>query len=256
MTDKPEPPDLTHPPPGEAVLPLPRSLTPADWLRRALIWGGLLALVIALIFWLDVPLMRLRLQYFPLPEKGLPPALKPWNQLLYGFRDFGQWLPAIVTIAIVWRIDRRRWFIIAALLLAEILTNSGHNALKYSLSRTRPRNFVTETQLLTIGSARETWVGWAPGLRDENFRSFPSGHSSAAFALAGVLAWFYPRLRVVFWPLAVGCAFSRIYDIVHWPGDALAGAMIGYLSAYVALRPYIWALPVIYRRRVRARRRA
>ena len=57
--------------------------------------------------------------------------------------------------------------------------------------------------------------------------SFPSGHSTVAFACATVLALSVPRLR---WPLvalAALIAFSRVYVGVHYPFDVLAGAALG-----------------------------
>src|SRR5690606_132206 len=84
--------------------------------------------------------------------------------------------------------------------------------------------------------------------------AFPSGHSGAAFAFAAVLAWFYPHLRWLFWALAFGCAVSRYLDTVHWPSDCMAGAMLGFLAGWIALRPYLWGLPVRFLRRCRKSR--
>ena len=59
--------------------------------------------------------------------------------------------------------------------------------------------------------------------------SFPSGHSTVAFACATVLALAVPRLR---WPLvalAALIAVSRVYVGVHYPLDVLAGAALGVL---------------------------
>ena len=56
MPGKPE--DLTPPSAGEAVLPLPREISPGRWALRGLIWAALLALLGLLIFWLDVPRRR------------------------------------------------------------------------------------------------------------------------------------------------------------------------------------------------------
>jgi undecaprenyl-diphosphatase len=57
--------------------------------------------------------------------------------------------------------------------------------------------------------------------------SFPSGHSTDAFFLASFLAVLYPRLWPLYYTVAVLIAFSRVYLGVHYPGDVLAGAVIG-----------------------------
>lgn len=61
--------------------------------------------------------------------------------------------------------------------------------------------------------------------------SFPSGHTTSAFALATVLAlWFRKKwLSIVLVLAAALVGYSRIYLAQHFPADVLAGSCIGIL---------------------------
>ena len=57
--------------------------------------------------------------------------------------------------------------------------------------------------------------------------SFPSGHSAAAFAFATAISRDSPWLAVGIQFLAASVAYSRVHTGVHYPGDTIAGAVIG-----------------------------
>jgi undecaprenyl-diphosphatase len=75
--------------------------------------------------------------------------------------------------------------------------------------------------------------------------SFPSGHATASFACATMLAFSAPRAAPAFFLLAAAIAWSRVYVGVHYPLDVLGGAVLGVLVA-IALR---WLLAGLRRSR-------
>jgi undecaprenyl-diphosphatase len=72
--------------------------------------------------------------------------------------------------------------------------------------------------------------------------SFPSDHASAAFAISFVLLAAHRRLGALALAFAVLMSYARVYVGDHYPGDVLAGAVIGLAVACVFLS---WLRPVM-----------
>jgi membrane-associated phospholipid phosphatase len=99
-------------------------------------------------------------------------------------------------------------------------------ALKYSVKRDRPYVTYPDIEKVTSGG---------------NY-SFPSGHTSEAFATATSLSMAFPKWYVIapsfLWASAVG--YSRMDLGVHYPSDVLAGAIVGSGSAYLTYKLNKW----------------
>jgi membrane-associated phospholipid phosphatase len=86
--------------------------------------------------------------------------------------------------------------------------------IKHTLSRPRPRLMDT-----TEWEIRPTL--------ESGLDSFPSGHTSGSFSMAMVLAYYFPKARVLWFGLASFNAMCRVIKGSHFPTDVVAGLLIG-----------------------------
>ncbi len=65
-------------------------------------------------------------------------------------------------------------------------------------------------------------------------KSFPSNHAANSFAIAFIISFFFPKLKIGAYILAFIILFSRVYIGVHYPFDVIYGMCIGILCGYLA----------------------
>lgn len=105
---------------------------------------------------------------------------------------------------------------------------------------------------VTFGLKRTTGYVRPDG---SNNQSFPSGHTSFAFAGAGVLDREFGQTNVLIpiagYAMAGSTGYLRMVNDKHWISDVLVGAGIGLLSAEAAYHLYPWVKRTLFRRQNR-----
>ncbi|MDR0363548.1 MAG: phosphatase PAP2 family protein [Bacteroidales bacterium] len=151
------------------------------------------------------------------------------------------WTYLPLYIAIVWLLYKQYgnkiWLPVLFIILTVLLTDQITNLIKGAIQRLRPtHNPVVAPFIHTVNDYRG------------GFYSFPSGHACNIFGMALFL---YRIITPKRWILTVALfawagitAYSRIYLGVHYPGDILAGIILGGLIGYFTS----WLMSRIYKK--------
>ena len=133
----------------------------------------------------------------------------------------------VVAFALLLPLWRRRPDLLWAFLFLALLGTLWVHGLKNVVDVARPPAVLPDAHI--IGPAYKAG-------------SFPSGHATTSFAVAGLLALglqfrtpHFITKYVIFLSAALVAALSRSVVGVHWPLDILAGAVGGWLSAVAAI---------------------
>ena len=133
----------------------------------------------------------------------------PWVTYL------GSHIAVTLFIILSWIITQRRkvFYFLAILYGVQSAVLYG---LKFLIQRQRPL-FILETV---------SKISRGPGeILDP---SFPSGHAVFSFMMATLLSHWFPRYRIIFFLVAAFIGWTRIYLVLHYPTDVIAGALLGY----------------------------
>ena len=128
----------------------------------------------------------------------------------------------VVAFALCLPLWRRRPDLLWAFLFLALLGTLWVHGLKHFFDVARPPAVLPDAHII------------GPGYKAG---SFPSGHATTVFAIAGLVAIGaqFRTTYVIFVTAALVAAVSRSVVGVHWPLDILAGAFGGWLSAVAAL---------------------
>ena len=123
---------------------------------------------------------------------------------------------------------------------AYITATALESVLKYISGRTRPSYYRADQE------AEPRFLGpFTKALRDPNgkreYSSFPSGHTTVAFAAATVYASEYrdkPLVPIIAYSAASLIGVSRVTENKHWVTDVFVGATVGYLAGKQIVNSY------------------
>jgi len=128
----------------------------------------------------------------------------------------------VVAFALCLPLWRRRPDLLWSFLFLALLGTLWVHGLKHFVDESRPPAVIPDAHII------------GPGYKAG---SFPSGHATTAFAVAGLMA-ITTKFRTTYVILATAALIvgvSRSVVGVHWPLDILAGAFGGWLSAVLAI---------------------
>lgn len=153
------------------------------------------------------------------------------EKLMDVFEPFGNGnfaIPALATVYFLSHFHENEKAKRTALIATEgfLITSLYATILKYSFGRHRPRT----------GNSSTSFDGFTT---NRNYNSFPSGHTSTAFAIATVVANQYektPYIKPISYGIAALTGLSRINYEAHWASDVFLGAALGYFTSKTLLR--------------------
>lgn len=137
-------------------------------------------------------------------------------------------IPLIILSILLMLFRKTRRFGTAMLISVAIGALFTNCCLKILIARPRPYSDQT-AELLGTNLFKELWL--TVGQNMESDKSFPSGHTTAAFAT--MMAVFLVGNKKVSWTafiFAFLMAVARIYLVVHFASDVLAGIIVGVIA--------------------------
>lgn len=186
------------------------------WYEVAAAAGGVAALTV-----LDEPIQRFAQKHRSKTTNDISSVFRREGEPIY-YATVSLGVLAIGVVAGDADLQRAGGRMVAAVGMAGVLMGGT----KVLLGRSRPNENVGAFKFHPFTSFKDS-----AGVQTRG--SMPSGHTTAAFAIATSLADDIHSLplNIALYTFAVGTAYSRINDNRHWFSDTVAGAILGIGSA-------------------------
>lgn len=169
-----------------------------------------------IVAWDNKILRKLSAKHTPALNKILVPITRSGNN---GYI----WFAIAIPLLLINKYRLTGFTVILAMLISGL---AGEVTIKHIVGRVRPCNRDFGKDLL---------------IKHPAHYSFPSGHTSSSFAVTMVMFFMLPILFIPVLVYACLMGFSRMYLLVHYPTDVIAGVVLGTIcgTVAVAVSPYI-----------------
>jgi membrane-associated phospholipid phosphatase len=205
----------------------PFRATSSDWLKI----GAFGVVTTATILFADKPVNRLALRIRD--NKSVVNASQYVTN--FGGSYEGYTLAVLGAYGLIFKKEKEKTTTLLAT-QAYVTAAAIETAIKYLTGRQRPSYNDPVT-----GATNHTFHGPFAHFLNGSFESFPSGHTTVAFAAATVFAMEYKDIKIVpiiAYSAATAIGLSRIVQNQHWASDVLVGAALGFLSGRQVVNNY------------------